>query len=107
MYCTFDSYNIDQLIATREISRADKDWKKCDDIRNYLDTKLVFIFDTKQGQEIYYLTEGYFKNKHKNERTKNLNHRQYVEYRIKQDLNAYKVFDAWVFSMRESIKNNN
>ena len=59
----FESKYIEELIEERKIAREIKNWKLCDEIRNYLDLKNIFIFDTKLGQEIWYLTEGYFKRK--------------------------------------------
>lgn len=52
--------NIDELIDLRKQAREAKDYAVCDELRNYLDTQLVFIFDAPHGQEIYYLTEKYF-----------------------------------------------
>ena len=64
----FENKYVDELIEIRKEARQNKDWKLCDEIRNYLDIKLVFIFDTKAGQEIYYLFEEYFKNKENKEK---------------------------------------
>ena len=54
-----ENKNIDELIELRKEARLSNNWKLSDEIRNYLDTKLIFIFDTKFGQEIYYITESY------------------------------------------------
>lgn len=90
--------NIEELINLREQARLAKDWKLSDDIRNYLDDRLVFIFDTKAGQEIHYLTPSCFQLKTKNEnqiKVKSffewlqnttritMTTRQYVEFKIK------------------------
>mgnify|MGYP007053801226 CR=1 FL=1 len=99
----FESKYIDELIEYRKDARANKNYKLSDEIRNYLDTKLVFVFDAKWGQEVYYLTESYFKNQGRKIETMAMSKRQYVEYRIKQDINAEKKFEAWLYSTRKSI----
>lgn len=93
---------IDELIEIRSVARSKKDWALSDEIRNYLDNKLIFIFDTKDGQEIYYLTESYFKFKSKRLETMAMSNRQYVEHRIKNIINAEKMFDAWLYSIKSS-----
>lgn len=98
----FESKYIDELIEDRKEARENKNWKLSDEIRNYLDAKLVFVFDTKWGQEVYYLTEWYFKNKERKIETMAMSKRQFVEYKIKQDINAEKNFEAWLFSTRRS-----
>ena len=49
----FSEMYVSELIHVREVARADRDWKLSDEIRDYLDTKHTFIFDTKDGQNIY------------------------------------------------------
>ena len=98
----FESKYIDELIENRKIARENKDWKLADEIRNYLDTKLVFIFDAKWGQEVWYLVEKYFERQERKIETIAMSKRQYVEYRIKQDINAEKNFEAWLYSTRKS-----
>jgi len=98
----FEGKYIDELIELRREARENKNWELSDEIRNYLDTKLVFIFDTKAGQEIYYLTESYFRNQEREIETFAMSKRQYVEHRIKQDIAAIKNFDAWLYSIRKS-----
>ena len=98
----FESKYIDELIEYRKEARENKNWKLSDEIRDYLNTKLVFVFDANWGQEVYYLTEGYFKNQERKIETMSMSKRQYVEYRIKQDINAEKNFEAWLFSTRMS-----
>lgn len=49
-------FNIEELIEERRIARHNKDFKRSDEIRNILDQLLVFVFDTKEGMEIYHLT---------------------------------------------------
>lgn len=94
---------IDQLIEIRKQARENKDWKLSDEIRNYLDTKLVFIFDTKDDlgesfQEVFYLPECYFKNKENTMLWAAMSNRQYVEYKIKEEIRIEKLFDSWLYS---------
>ncbi len=103
----YEEILIDELVYIRQIVRNRKQWKLSDEIRNYLDTKLAFVFDTKEGQEVYHLSEEYFKLQDRFPETKMLSKRQYVEYKIKQDINADKFFDAWIYSMQQSIKSAN
>jgi hypothetical protein len=98
----FESKYIDELIEDRKYARANKNWKLSDEIRDYLDTKLVFVFDAKWGQEVYYLTEGYFKNQERKIETMAMSKRQFVEYKIQQDIKAEKNFEAWLYSTRKS-----
>lgn len=95
--------NIEQLIYERSLARLAKNWGKSDEIRNTLDNNLVFVFDTKVGQDVYYLTDGYFKRQDKMIETIGLSKRQYVEYRIKQEIKANANFDAWLFSINQRI----
>ena len=114
----FTSNLIEELIDLRRQARVDKDWKLSDDIRNYLDAKLIFIFDTKAGQDIHYLTPNYFQHQTKTEnniKVKSfsewlqnttriiMTERQYVELQIKSEINANNNFDAWLFSTLKSI----
>ncbi len=103
----FEGKYIDELIEDRKNARDNKDWKLSDEIRNYLDSKLVFIFDTKDGQEVYYLNENYFKNKNRKIETIAMSRRQFLEYQIKQDINSNNNFDAWLFSIKKSIQSKN
>ncbi len=98
----FQNKYIEELIEERKLSREQKNWKLSDEIRDYLDTKLVFVFDAKWGQEVYHLTEGYFKNKERKIETVAMSHRQYVEHQIKQDIVIEKNFEAWLYSVRKS-----
>lgn len=93
---------IDELIDLRVLARSYKYWLLSDSIRKFLDSKLVFIFDTKDGQEVYHLNEGYFKKK-----PVEMSNRQYVEHRIKEDIIAEKNFDAWLYSINKSRKEEN
>lgn len=85
--------NADELIYEREQARSNKDWKRSDEIRHALDAINIFIFDTKDGQEVYFLTESYFKFK-----DAPMSNRQYVEFRIKEDIRAEAALDAWIYT---------
>lgn len=98
----FKSKYIDELIDDRRVARENKDWKLADEIRDYLETKLVFVFDANWGQEVLHLTKKYFERKELKIETLGMNKRQYVEYRIKQDINAEKLFESWLYSIRKS-----
>ena len=88
----------DELIELREKARLDKNYKLSDEIRNILDERLCFIFDTKEGQEVYHLPYSYFKFKDKFEHTKIMSNRQFVEYRIKKDILADKYLESWIYT---------
>jgi len=75
---------IDELIDKREQARKDKDYRLSDEIRDYLDTKSVIIFDTKDGQEVYHELKG--------------TTRQDVIDKIQKDIKAEAMFNAWLFS---------
>jgi hypothetical protein len=113
----FTSHLIDELIEMRRQSRLSRDWKSSDELRDYLDTQLVFVFDGKDGQEVYNLPEQFFKFKTKTENATKvksflewlrdtarftMTNRQYVELQIKSEINADKNFDAWLFSTKTS-----
>jgi hypothetical protein len=91
--------NIDKLIYEREQARRNKNWQLSDEIRDYLESQLVFVFDTKEGQEVYHLNEKYFTKK-----PKEMSHRKYLEEKIKEDIRAEKNFEAWLFSMNNKLK---
>jgi hypothetical protein len=95
----FEGKYIDEIIELRSEARKNKDWTLSDKIRNYLDEKLIFVFDMNWGQEVWFLPEQYFKNKDKKPETVKLSNRKYVEHRIQQDIKLEIVFDAWVYSM--------
>jgi len=95
----FENKYIDELIDDRKYARLNKDWKLSDGIRNYLDSKRVFIFDTPHGQEVYYMPEKYFKNK-----PDSVNNREFVKQKIQTDIRSNAVFDAWLFSINSSSK---
>lgn len=79
-----ENKSIDELVNSRKQARIKRNWNLSDKIRNYLDTKHVFVFDTEHGQVVY----------HRNETTR-------VELidQLKKDDRAEQLFDAWLFSM--------
>jgi len=86
----FESKYIDELIDIREEARAEKNWELSDKIREYLDSKSTFIFDTKEGQEVYH--------------TNTMSRNELIK-RIQKNKNAEKLFNSWLFSVNASIKN--
>ena len=82
---------IDELIVLREEARQLKNWKLADDIRAYLDTKHIFVFDKKDEQVVYHRTEG---------------SRQDLINSLKKECRAERIFDAWLFSIKQSINRN-
>ncbi len=80
--------NIEELIFLREQARLNKDWALSDEIRDFLDEKNVFIFDTKDGYEIYYEVKKIT--------------RKELELQIKSDIAANKNFDSWLYSIQNS-----
>jgi hypothetical protein len=86
----FKSKYISELIDIREEARLNKDWKLSDKLRNYLDTKQSFVFDTKDGQVVYHELKGMT-------RTKLID-------KINKGKRAEKIFDAWLYSMRSSAE---
>ena len=80
---------IDELIIIRAEARAKENWRLADKIRNFLDTKHVFVFDDIDGQLVY----------HRNHGT-----RQDLVKQLKEDERAHKMFDAWLYSVNSSIK---
>ena len=84
---------VSELIDIREEAKADKDWKLSDEIRNYLDTKQSFVFDTKDGQVVYHELEGMTRIK--------------LIEKLNREKQANKLFDAWLYSMNKSAGINN
>jgi hypothetical protein len=99
------SFSIDEMIEFRAAARKDKQYQICDLLRDFLDTQLIFIFDGVNGQEVYYLTESYFKFKTKIEEQKKitLTNRKFVEYRIKQDINSEAYLQDWINRYKQKI----
>jgi len=81
---TIEDKYIDELVDLRREAREQKNWKLSDKIRDYLDTKHSFVFDTKDGQVVYHRTNG--------TRTDLIN-------QLKEDARADKTFDAWLYSL--------
>mgnify|MGYP003655787070 CR=1 FL=1 len=84
----FEGYYIDELIELRKQSRLERDWALSDDIRDYLDSKHIFIFDHKEGQEVYHRTTGT---------------RQELIEEIEKDRQAEKRFESWLFSTKSGV----
>ena len=78
---------IDELIDIRADARKNKDWVLSDELRDYLDTKFIFIFDEVDGQVVYHRTSGT---------------RQDIINEIKRDRLANNIFEGWLFSVRAS-----
>lgn len=87
----------DENIERRDLFRRSKLWKASDKIRDYLDSINVFVFDGKQGLEVYYCPESTFAKK-PSEQTK----RQFLENRIQEYTRAEKVFDSWLYSINKT-----
>lgn len=85
---------VDEMINLRWKLRQVKQFKESDQLRDRLDSELVFCFDHKDYQEVHYLTEAYFKKMPETFKTK----REYVEYRMKKDRQAEATFKAWLYS---------
>lgn len=88
-----DQYYIDELIDIRRKAREAKMWDISDKIRNYLDSKSVIIMDTKEGQVVYHEKKG--------------TTRQDLIDKLERDRRAEAAADAWLYSMRESMKSKN
>jgi hypothetical protein len=74
-----------ELVYKREKARENKDFVLSDKIRDELDSKGVIIFDTKDGQEVYYTINST---------------RQDVVDKINRHKRAEAMFNAWLFSMK-------
>ena len=64
----FEDKYIDELVDLRNEAREQKNWKLSDEIRDYLDTKHTFIFDTNEGQVVYHGQEKTRQDKRKQQR---------------------------------------
>jgi len=84
----FESKYISELIDIRAEARQKKDWKLCDEIRAYLDTKQTFIFDTADGQVVYHELKDMTRDK--------------LVKRINSHKRAEELFKAWLYSMQKS-----
>lgn len=83
------------LIDARAAARRAGRYSLSDKIREHLDNRLSFVFDTKDGPEVHHLTASFFMRK-----PNHITHRQYLEERISSDIRAEKRFDAWLYSMK-------
>lgn len=104
-----DKLYIDHILEVRKIIRKQKQWFLSDIVRSYLDEKNVFVFDTKDFQEVYYWTDSSFKNMSKIEKLYNIKFRikrDFVEWTIKRNIQSEKTFDAWVYSTLASVNND-
>jgi len=72
------------LINKRESARTNKNFKLSDEIRNELEKRNTFVFDTANGQEVYFELGGT---------------REDLINKINRNKRAEKLFDAWLFSM--------
>ena len=79
---------VSELIEIRRKARVNNNYALSDEIRNYLDTKESFIFDTKEGQVIYHELKGMTRS----ELIKKLN----------KGKQANKLFHSWLYSMSKS-----
>ena len=79
---------ISELIEIRKKARANNNYALSDEIRNYLDDKESFVFDTKEGQVVYHELKGMTRSK--------------LIEKINREKQANKLFDAWLYSMNKS-----
>ncbi len=73
------------LIYKREKARKNGNYKLSDEIRGQLDAIHTFVFDTKDGQEVYFELGGT---------------REDLIKKINRGKRAEKLFEAWLFSMK-------
>ena len=84
----FRNKYIDELIALRAEAREKRNWNLSDNIRDYLDSKHIFVFDTLNEQVVYHRTTG--------------TRKEFV-VQLKKEQRAQRLFDAWLFSMNSSM----
>lgn len=77
---------IDEIIDKRHEARINKDWELSDKLREELDSKNVFVFDTLKGQEVYYPAKQ--------------TTREELVNKINTEKRADKIFDAWLYSQK-------
>lgn len=85
MRMNFENKYVSELIEIREVARINKDWELSDNIRNYLDTKFSFVFDTMDGQVIYHELKGQT--------------RQNLINRLNNNARIENIFDSWLFTI--------
>lgn len=99
--------DIDRLLQRRLNARATKNWALSDSLREELDALGVYVIDQQDGaQKVLRLDDDYFRHMEKIEGMYGIvfgSRRKYVEWRIKQDIRAEQTFEAWLYSMRQSI----
>lgn len=78
----------DELLEQRKIARQEGDYALSDKIREKLDARNVFVFDTKDGQEVYFSLKG--------------TTRESIITQMNEDRRANKMFDAWLYSVNKS-----
>ena len=99
-----ENINTTLLLEIREKCRLDKNYQLSDKIRDVLDSRLEFVFDTKEGQELHSYSEHYFKNMDKISTLYNItfnSKRQFVEWKIKDDIRINNILDGWIYSMQK------
>ena len=79
-----DRKYIDELIEIRVEARQNRDWTLADKIRDYLDNKHVFVFDSEEGQIVYHRSKE---------------NRSSLVDKLKEEIKSEKLFNAWLFSM--------
>ena len=92
---------IDEVLEIRKLARQNKNWKLADILRNHLDSKLIFVFDNTDFQDVYYLNDEYFKDITKIEEIHNikfLTKRKFVEWNIKRDIKSKDRFESWLYT---------
>ena len=99
--------DIVRLLGDRAACRAIRNWKESDRLRDELDALGVFVIDQADGeQKAIRLNEDFFRHMKKVEEMHGISfvsRRKYLEWRIQQDARAEKAFEAWLFSMRQSM----
>ena len=94
--------NIELRIEERRIARINKDYKLSDGIRSELEDYNVFIFDKPNNfQEVWYLTDHYFKRK-----PLNISTADFIKLQEKKERQANRNFDAWLYTQNKKIEHN-
>ena len=88
----FESIYKDKLIALREEARQERNWALADDIRDYLDSEHIFVFDTPTQQVVYHRKSG---------------SRRDLIKQIKNEQRAQNQFEAWLYSLNTSMNHKN
>jgi len=76
---------IEGLIDIRREAREERDWELSDIIRDYLDTRNVFCFDTKDGQEVWHIPQPTIT-------------RAEMIKKIQKDITANNNFNGWLYT---------